>query len=656
MNRLFSLIFVTSLLNAISAFAQPSFTAGSDITINQDSGPFGPALWATNIVATTPSFEIISINYSGFLTLDSIAPNTLIAIDATGNITFQPTQSRSGSATVTVALRDDNTGLLSIPATFRIIVNFINAAPTFNLPSPNLIIDEKAGVQTILGWATDISPGPNPEEITQDISFSTNVLSQSGFMSFTQLPKVDKTGTLIYEVSDKANGTATIEVFLEDDGSNFTPNSNISTPKTLTITVNPINDPPSFNVGDNIHIDEHNGLVTILNWANDVSAGAPDEDVNQIISFVVTAKSTTAFLEFDIPVGVDASGTLSFQAKPHYNGVAVYEIYLSDDGPATPPNDNTSALQGFTVSVDFINDAPSFNIGTDIVIDEGNSTGIFPDWATNVIPGESPNEQEQELLFTVVFQQVTGSLAFLRSPEIDETGQLLFRPTEHTHGEAIFDVYLTDDGDFEAPNENVSPKQSFKVTVNKVNYPPDDLFLSNTIVKEKQDIGSFVGTLSTVDLDPEDTHNYALVPGEGSDDNASFVLDGTNILTNEVFDWLTKKSYTLRIKTSDGEFSLEKSFGITIEKVIEGIKFANAITPNDDGENDTWELEDIEAFPDVTVFIYDNSGQNVYKSKQGYEPWDGRFNGRNLPMGTYYYVIDLHDGKNVYKGSLTIIL
>ena len=353
---------------------------------------------------------------------------------------------------------------------------------------------------------------------------------------------------------------------------------------------------------------------------------------------------------------IDSNGTLSFTVTPHYNGVAIYQVYLLDDGPDTPPNNNRSISYAFTITVEFINDPPSFTIGDDIVVDEGDNTYTYPGWATNISPGESPNEQNQGLAFSVVFQQVTGSLAFLRIPEIDETGQLVFRATQHTHGEAIFDVYLVDDGDYEPPNQNQSPKQTFKLTVESVNYPPNDIFLSNTVILEKQPAGTLVGTLEAADQDPEDSHNFNLVMGDGSDDNASFTINGDELLTNESFDWKTRDAYTIRVKTSDGEFSHEKRFIINIEKLIEGIKFANAITPNGDGENDTWVIEDIEAYPDVTVFIYDSAGQPVFSSKQGYDPWDGTYNGRPLPMGTYYYVIDLHDGINVYKGTITIIL
>jgi len=647
--RFFSLLITISLFSGLSSLAQPTFTAGTDVTVDQNFGSYSGS-WATNINAVTPVFEIqISTPNNLTFAADPV-------IDATGNLTFEPTLNRSGSAIITVILRDLNSGETSIPASFRIIVNFINSPPTFNVPVPDQTIDEDDGPQAVLAWATDIDPGPNPEEVTQDIAFTTTVVTKSAYMTFVANPVVDNSGNLFYEVAGDANGTATIEVYLEDDGSNTPPSSNKSAGVSFTITVNAINDPPSFNFGENIRIDEHHGPFLQENWATNISAGPPDEEATQTVSFVVTEKSITTYLQYDTPVSVDENGALSFQATPHYNGVAIYEIYLIDDGSSVPPNNNKSATIAFTVSVDFVNDQPTFDVGTDIVIDEGDNTETFPDWATNISPGLSPNEQDQKLLFTVVFNQVTGSLAFLRAPEIDETGLLIFRATQHTHGEAIFDVYLTDDGDFNPPNDNESEKKTFKITVTKVNYPPNDLILSNTTILEKQGVGAFVGSFSTADLDPEDTHNYALVPGDGSDDNDSFMLDGEDLLTNEEFDWEVKRRYSIRVKTSDGEFSLEKSFTITVDKLIEGVKFANAITPNGDGENDTWELEDIEAYPDVTVFIYDTAGQNVFKSKQGYNPWDGTFNGRQLPMGTYYYIIDLHDGINVYKGTITIIL
>ena|GEM_PF-3471275 len=653
MIRRICLIGLLFLQFALEVQAQPSFTSGGDVTVNQNSGPAVITNWATNIVATTPSFQITNIGFSGFL---SFAAGGDPVVDASGTLTFTPAADKSGVATITVLLKDLSNGQQSIATSFKVNVTFINSAPTFSVPSADQTVDEKAGMQTINNWAMSISAGPNPEEFTQKLTFTTEIMSQSAFMSFVSPPKVDKFGTLSYEATNQANGSANIRVYLEDDGSNTSPNANRSTNVDFVITINPINDAPVFNKGINVEVDEHAGLVSLPNWATNISAGAPDEET-QNLTFVITENTIGPYLQYDIPVSVDANGTLSFQATPHYNGVAVYEIFLQDDGPGTLPNVNKSLTQAFTVSVDFINDAPTFDIGPDQVVDEGDVIYTIPNWATNISPGQSPNEQDQKLLFTINFQQVTGTLAFLQAPELDLNGQLTFRPTEHTHGEAIFNVTLTDDGAFDPPNSNVSETKTFKITVNPVNFPPDDIKLTSTSVLEKQPVGTFVGRISATDLDPEDTHTFALVAGEGSDDNASFSIDSdNNLITAEMFDFKVKNSYSIRLITSDGEFSLDKKFIISIEKLIDGVKFANAFTPNGDGENDTWEIEDIEAFPDATIFIYDRSGRSVFSSQGGYSPWDGTFKGKVLPMGNYYYIIDLKDGSDIYKGTLTIIL
>jgi gliding motility-associated-like protein len=81
----------------------------------------------------------------------------------------------------------------------------------------------------------------------------------------------------------------------------------------------------------------------------------------------------------------------------------------------------------------------------------------------------------------------------------------------------------------------------------------------------------------------------------------------------------------------------------------------NTITPNGDGANDTWIIEKIEEFRFNKVFVHNRLGNLVY-SAEGYKnDWDGTYNGKPLPEGTYYYLIDLGTGKDPIKGHLTII-
>ena len=78
-----------------------------------------------------------------------------------------------------------------------------------------------------------------------------------------------------------------------------------------------------------------------------------------------------------------------------------------------------------------------------------------------------------------------------------------------------------------------------------------------------------------------------------------------------------------------------------------------AFTPNGDGANDTWIIDDLSE--DASVKIYDRHGTIIFSSNDGYiHPWDGTSRGKSLPAGSYLYAIQ--DGPNTYKGAVTILL
>ncbi len=69
----------------------------------------------------------------------------------------------------------------------------------------------------------------------------------------------------------------------------------------------------------------------------------------------------------------------------------------------------------------------------------------------------------------------------------------------------------------------------------------------------------------------------------------------------------------------------------------------NTITPNNDGDNDVWNIPYMDLFPDAELEIYSRSGRMVFRSENVFEePWDGTWNGRPLPMDSYYYVLNLN--------------
>lgn len=76
--------------------------------------------------------------------------------------------------------------------------------------------------------------------------------------------------------------------------------------------------------------------------------------------------------------------------------------------------------------------------------------------------------------------------------------------------------------------------------------------------------------------------------------------------------------------------------------VGDAIDVKNTFTPNGDGINDTWTILRIENFDSALITVFNRWGQEVYKTIGYASPWDGTNDGKTLPTGTYYYVIELN--------------
>jgi gliding motility-associated-like protein len=86
------------------------------------------------------------------------------------------------------------------------------------------------------------------------------------------------------------------------------------------------------------------------------------------------------------------------------------------------------------------------------------------------------------------------------------------------------------------------------------------------------------------------------------------------------------------------------------------VTVSNLMTPNEDGYNDRWIIQNVENYPNTKVVVVNREGQTVYSS----DSYDNNFDGKNtygktLPDGTYYYVIQFEGSDKVYKGAITIL-
>ena len=109
--------------------------------------------------------------------------------------------------------------------------------------------------------------------------------------------------------------------------------------------------------------------------------------------------------------------------------------------------------------------------------------------------------------------------------------------------------------------------------------------------------------------------------------------------------------YTLFVTSSNGCTVFD---AITIN-VVEFPDFPNTFTPNGDAVNDIWNIKYLETYVNVQVLIFNRYGSEVFKSIGYLKPWDGKTNGKDVPVGTYYYIIDPKNGTKKFSGSVTVI-
>jgi len=189
------------------------------------------------------------------------------------------------------------------------------------------------------------------------------------------------------------------------------------------------------------------------------------------------------------------------------------------------------------------------------------------------------------------------------------------------------------------------------------NQAPTDISLDASSIDENEPAGSLVGRFTTSDPDDGDTHTYGLIAGSGDDDNPDFTITGDSLLTAAVFDYETKNSYSIRVKTTDsgeGNLSFEKSFTISVNDLVETgledpLKNTLHFYPNPFTHTLTIEFPNPYGM-EYTLFIRDLSGKVVHTA----EPVKNEkviLERGNLAQG--YYIIELC-GDKIYRGKLIV--
>lgn len=233
---------------------------------------------------------------------------------------------------------------------------------------------------------------------------------------------------------------------------------------TFTLTVNSVNDRPSFFVAGAPVILEDSAAQTVTNFATSITAGPGEE--SQTLSFIVTANNNPSL--FSVAPAVSSTGTLTYTPAANAYGDAIITIALKDDGGTTNGGMDTSTEQSFTISITPVNDVPTFTKGADQTVNEDAGFQSVSNWATGISAG--PNESNQSLTFNVTNN--TNPSLFTSAPTINSIGTLNYIPAFNASGTADITVVLKDNGGTTNGGVDQSASQTFTITVTAVNDAP----------------------------------------------------------------------------------------------------------------------------------------------------------------------------------------
>ncbi|MBL9137057.1 MAG: hypothetical protein JNK85_14390 [Verrucomicrobiales bacterium] len=219
----------------------PSFTKGSDPTVDSGSGPQTVNGWATAISAGPADESAQTLEFLISVDRPELFATTP-AIQPTGTLTFTPAAQTNGTAVVTVQLKDNGGRAeggvdTSAAQTFQItvmppVVMEINDPPSF-VVGPDQTVNSASGPRTFNGWATAINAGP-ADESAQTLVFLVSVDQPS---LFAVAPAIDPTGSLTYTPAAQVNGTAVVTVRLKDNGGTADGGVDTSPAQTFVISI-----------------------------------------------------------------------------------------------------------------------------------------------------------------------------------------------------------------------------------------------------------------------------------------------------------------------------------------------------------------------------------------------------------------------------------
>lgn len=400
-------------------------------------------------------------------------------------------------------------------------------------------VDEDVGLTVpspgVLG--NDDDEGDPPMTVIGVVDPANGSLSLSSTGGFTYTPDADFFGADSFDYTVR-----------DDDGDEDT--------TTVSITVNPVNDPPTFTPGGDVTVAEDAGAQSTA-WASAIDVGPANE--GQSPSFSVSNDDNSLFA---VQPSVDPAGTLSFTPADDANGSALVTVTLTDGV------DSTAA--SFNIDVTPVNDAPvvvgpvpSGSFAEDTSLGVVDMSGVFDD--------VDLSREGDNLVLEVSGVADPGYIA--GAAMNGSNLELSFQPDQLGTG-ALVTVTARDD-----QNQTVSVDVSVDVTpVNDAPVLVGAALSDVTVAEDAADTTVNVsGRFDDVDIGTNgDSLTFSVsVAGDAVFDSAS--ASGSNVILDYAADQHGSATVTVRATDTFGAF-VEDSFDVTVSPVNDPPVVANPLS------------------------------------------------------------------------------
>lgn len=200
-----------------------------------------------------------------------------------------------------------------------------------------------------------------------------------------------------------------------------------------------------------------------------------------------------------------------------------------------------------------------------------------------------------------------------------------FKTYQWSNGDTVNSTIISAAGDYTISVTNANDCQKTKTF---------KVILSEPAIITGADVKDFSGIDNTVKI---------IYTGVG---NYEFSLDGSFFQDDPIFTRVSPGIYNAFARDKNG-------CGISNSFLLYVLDYPRFFTPNGDGYNDLWKIQNIDQMPDYSISIFDRYGKLLKQMNQNSSGWTGIFNGQELPSDDYWFTLIFVNGK-IVKGHFSL--